>query len=188
MRSLSLCMSLVVLLFVAACSLPVTRVDVQSFELNKKGIQVEQAMTKLTGVLVDRGFDIKLTNKDAGLITTEYKKFASTGTNPPFDMYLQVKGRVKIVESNTNIALVPMIKEQNRLNAAAYSEHELSYYTGDPNNVRMIGSMQEGVGWRVLGQLLFMNVVHDTAEQFGLKDENIVQKVTNTPDNAFGAY
>lgn len=187
MRSLSLCMSLVVLLFVTACSLPVTRVDVQSFELNKKGIQMEQALTRLTGVLVNRGFDIKLTNKDAGLITTEYKQFASSGTNPPFDYYLQIRGRVKINGSDTNVALVPMVKEQNRLNAAAYSEHALSYYTGDPSNVRLIGSMREGVGWRVLGQVSFMNVVQDTAEQLGLKVEDIVQKVTNTPDNAFSA-
>jgi hypothetical protein len=167
------------------CSLPVTKVDVQSFEIKKPGIQEDQALSKLTGIFIDRGFDIKFTNKDAGVITTEYKKFASNGEHPPFDYYMQIKGRVKIIRGETEVTLSPIVKEQNRLNAAAFSEHELSYYTGDPQSIKLIASMKEGTGWRALGQVLFMNVVTDTAETFGLSVDDVIQNVTTTPASAF---
>ncbi len=168
-----------------ACSLPVTRVDVQSFEIKKTGIQEEQILSKLTGILIDRGFDVKFTNKDAGVLTTEYKKFASFGGNPPFDYYMQIKGRVKFVRGEVSVTLSPIIKEQNRLNVAAFSEHELSYYIGKPADINLIDSMKEGIGWRTLGQILFMNVVTDTAETFGLGVNDVVQNVTKSPANAF---
>jgi len=171
--------------FMTACSLPVTRVDVQSFEIRKAGIQKEQALTTLTGIFLDRGFDIKFTNKDAGVITTEYKRFASVGGKPPFDYYMQIKARVKIVRGETSIILNPVVKEQNRLNAAAYTEHELSYYTGAAKNIRLIDSMRKGVGWRVIAQTLFMNVVIDTAKAFGLSVDDVIQNVAKTPANAF---
>ena len=167
-----------------ACSMPVTKIDVQSFEIRSAKVQEGQALTKLTGILIDRGFDVKLTNKDAGILTTEYKKFASVGSTPPFDYYMQIKGRVKVVQGETAVTLSPIVKEQNRLNAAAFSEHELSYYTGDPSNIRLIDSMKAGVGWKTLGQVLFMNVVTDTAEAFGLSVDNVIQNVTKTPANA----
>ncbi len=189
MKSLIKTVFIIIVPFVLlACSLPVTRVEVQSFEIRKAGIQEEQALTRLTGIFIDRGFDIKFTNKDAGVITTEYKKFASIGGNPPFDYYMQVKGRVKVVRDATSVTLSPIVKEQNRLNAAAFTEHELSYYTGDAGNIRLIDSMKEGTGWRTLGQVLFMNVVTDTAESFGLGTDDVIQNVTKTPADAFAAH
>ena len=172
---------------VACSSLPVTKVDVQSFEIKKKGVRKVQVLTKLTGVFFDRGFDVKFTNNDAGIISTEYKKFASTGEKPPFDYYMQIKGRVKIVRGETVVTLSPIVKEQNRLNAAAFSEHELSFYTGDPSNIRLIDSMRTGTGWKSLSQVLFMNVVTDTAETFGLSINDVVQNVTQTPVSVFSA-
>lgn len=174
-------------LVLAACSgFPVNKIQVQSFEVKKPNAPVEEAISKLTGILVDRGFDIKLTNKEAGIVTTEYKKFASSGENPPFDYSMQIKTRVKVAVGNTTIQLVPLVREQNRLNAAAFTEHELMYYTGEPANVRAIHSMREG-GWRLQGQVLFMNVVSDTAEAFGVSMEDVGQNVTTTTVSAMGA-
>lgn len=169
-----------------SCSLPVTKVQVQSFEMRKQSLSKVQSLNMLTGILVDRGFDIKITNKDVGLVTTEYKKFTSQGESPPFDYYLQIRGRVKIMEGVAVVELRPTVKEQNRLNAAAFTEHELAYYTGEPNTIRLIPSMKPDVGWRALAQVNFMNVVQDVADGFGLSSDEVIQNVTNTQINAFG--
>jgi hypothetical protein len=67
---------------------------------------------------------------------------------------------------------------------AAFTEYELSYYTGEPNNVRLITSQQPG-GWRIAGQTMFMNVVTDVAEVAGVSVQEVQQNVTTTPANAF---
>lgn len=187
MRILSKLLLFTIVTSFLGCALPVTKVDVQSYELQKNGVSKDRALTRLTTVFVDRGFDIKLVNKEAGIITTEYKKFASTGENPPFDYYMQIRGRIGDAKGKTRISLSPTVKEQNRMNAAAYTEHELSYYIGEPANIRLIRSMREGTGWKSIGQTVFMNVVNDTCESFGLKVDDVVQNVTKTPANAFGA-
>lgn len=166
----------------------VTKVSVQSFELQKQGITPTVAITKLTGVLVDRGFDVKMSSVDSGIVTTEYKKFASINTNPPFDYYMQIRAKVKVAKGITSLQLTPVVKEQNRMNVAAFNEQELGYYTGEPNNIQMIGSMRAETGWRSLGQVLFMNVVTESAEAFGISADQIIQNVSKTPANAFGAH
>lgn len=178
--------SIGILLLTACAGFPVNKIQVQSFEIKKPNAPLEEAISKLTGILVDRGFDIKLTNKEAGLVTTEYKKFASSGENPPFDYSMQIKGRVKVANGVTTVQLVPLVREQNRLNAAAFTEHELMYYTGEPANVRAIHSMREG-GWRLQSQVMFMNIVSDTADAFGISKEDVVQNVTTTTVSAIGA-
>jgi hypothetical protein len=179
-------LALIVLTFsLAACaSIPVTRVSVQSFELKKQGIASNVAMAKVLDVLVDRGFDVKMTNADSGIVTTEYKKFATVGNDPPFDYYMQVKARIRIANDLTTVSLIPAVKEQNRLNVAAYTEHELEYFEGDPESVSEIASMQATVGWRVLAQTMFMNVVTETATAFGLSREDVVPNVSKTAANA----
>jgi len=181
MRLAVLVGSLSLLLFASACSLPVTKVDIQSFSMEKQDVTKDQALAALTNIFVNRGFDIKFASKDAGLVTTEYKKFASMGDRPPFDYYMQIKGR--IVEENdvARITLTPAVKSQNRNNAAEFTEHELSYYIGDPPAVQKIGSMREHVGWRAVGQIVFMNVAHDVAQTYGLTVDELTQNVTKTP-------
>jgi uncharacterized lipoprotein len=177
---------LLVVIAVTGCA-AVTLNKVQSFDLKTTRLDGAAAFNKITGVLVDRGFDIKTSNKDAGVITTEYKKFASHGESPPFDYYLQIKTVLRqSSDGRLVVRLSPIVKEQNRLNAAAFSEHELSYYTGEPNNVRLIKSMRPG-GWRVESQTLFMNVVTDVSEFSGVSIEDIDKNVTTTPADAFGA-
>src|ERR1035438_14685 len=55
----------------------------------------DKAYNAVTAVLVDKGFDIKFSNKDVGLITTEYKKWGELDGTPPFDFYLQIKIQIK---------------------------------------------------------------------------------------------
>ncbi len=166
-----------------ACSLPVTKVDIQSFGLEKPDVTKDQAIASLTNIFVNRGFDIKFANKEAGLVTTEYKKFASMGDKPPFDYYMQIKGRITEANDKTKITLTPIVKSQNRMNAADYTERELSYFIGDLPAIQKINSMKDNVGWRALGQIIFMNVVHDTAETYGLTVEELTQNVTKTPSS-----
>jgi hypothetical protein len=173
--------SLFFLLLLFACSLPVTKVDIQSFGLEKQDVTKDQALAALTNIFVNRGFDIKFASKEAGLVTTEYKKFASMGDKPPFDYYMQIKGRITEDNDKTRITLTPIVKSQNRMNAADFTERELSYFTGDAPAIQKIGSMRENVGWRMIGQIVFMNVVHDTAETYGFTVEELTQNVTKTP-------
>ena len=185
MKYLKIISLLIIGILLNACSLPVTRVDIQNFAVQTKGVDTDKALNKLTVVLVDNGFDIKMTNKDAGIITTEYKKFASSGQQPPFDYYMQIKGKLKESKNGTYIELSPIIKEQNRLNVAAYTEHVLGYYVGDPEKVRVIRSMRAETGWRSLAQTLFMNIVSETAKAYNVNFEEVVQNVTKTETNAF---
>lgn len=171
--------------------MPVTLHTVQSYDVPaSKQMEPGAAFDALSGALINRGFDLKATNRDGGILTTEYKKFASHGTNPPFDYYMQIRALVRD-DSNgrTVIQLKPTVKEQNRLNAAAYTEYELSYYTGErPNgsDIRLIESMRPG-GWRVESQTYFMNVVTDVATISGVSVEQVQKNETTTPANAFTA-
>jgi uncharacterized lipoprotein len=170
---------------VSGCTVPVTLNTVQSYDVKTKRVDQATAFKRIAQILVDRGFDIKTSNQDAGIITTEYKKFASQGTNPPFDYYLQIKATLrKAPDGQLVVHLVPLVKSQNRLNAAAFTEHDLTYYTGEPNNVRLITSQQPG-GWRAAAQTMFMNVVTDVAEVAGVSIQEVQQNVTTTPANAF---
>jgi hypothetical protein len=169
---------------VACSSIPVTRVSVQSFEIRKAGATPSAVVAQLISVLVDRGFDIKMSNADPGIVTTEYKKFASVSSKPPFDYYMQIRAKVRVVNGVASIQLSPAIKEQNRLNVAAYTDQELVYFTGESANVQDIDSMRSDTGWRSLGQVLFMNVATETAQAFGISVDEIIQNVSRSTYNA----
>jgi hypothetical protein len=169
----------------AGCaSIPITKVSVQSFELQKPGLDATGAIPKLIGVFVDRGFDVKMTNADAGIVTTEYKKFAAVGSEPPFDYYMQIRAKIKATKGVTSIQLTPVLREQNRMNSAAFTEHELEYFTGAAEDIAEVASMNPQSGWRQLSQILFMNVMTDAAETFGLDADAVIKNVTTTPANA----
>ena len=172
-------------LFASGClSTPIQRVDVQSFEARGRRPQPDRVHAELTTLLVERGFDIKNTDKDAGLLTTEYKKFASQGQDPPFDYFLQVRLTLRALPTGeVAVKMSPFVKEQNRLNAAASSEHELSYCEG---KVNQIDSLRKD-GWQTLGQLTFMNIVNDVSVKLGVAVEAVTKNVTRTPKNGFMA-
>jgi hypothetical protein len=164
-------------------SIPVTRVTVQSFDLQKRGVDTAASIPKLISVFVDHGFDVKMTNTDAGIVTTEYKKFASAGDDPPFDYYMQIRARIRTADGATLIQLTPIVKEQNRGNSAAFTEHDLEYFTGAAENIADVTSMDPQTGWRRRSQTVFMSIVTDTARMFGLNVDDVIQRVTKTPAN-----
>lgn len=171
----------------ACAGLPVTLVTVQSFEARDVRRGPAAAFDVVSASLVERGFDIKNANREAGLITTEYQKFASEGSSPPFDYLLQIRTTIsRGADGRVVVKMNPVVREQNRMNAAAFTEHELSYYTGEPKHVRMIRSMRPNA-WRARGQTLFMNVATDVAGKLGLTLEDLRKNVTETPGNALFA-
>ena len=181
----------VMLLALAACAgmndmmakYNVTKQTVQSFEATTSNSRRDAAYTDVTAILVDRGFDIKVSNKDVGLISTEYKKFASVAPQGgvPFDYYLQIKATVRDAGSGkTLIRLSPVVKEQNRVNAAAFTEHELFYYEGTPEGIRLADKS----GWASAGQLLFNNVASEVSVKAGVPFDQMTRNVTSTKFNS----
>jgi len=173
------------LIGLAACSVPIQRIDVQSFEVSGNKVTPARVYAELTNLLVGRGFDLKTTDRDAGLLTTEYKKYAAQGQSPPFDYYLQLRVNVRETTPGLfSIRVSPFVKEQNRSNAAAFTEEELSYCDGRQSALNNLDSMRKD-GWQTLGQLTFMNVVTDIANKFGMAVDDVVKNVTRTPKNGF---
>ena len=158
----------VLLIFTSSCTMN------RSTLLDVKGasdkVKKDEAYNKITLVLIDKGFDIKLGNKDLGLITTEYKQYASVASNPPFDFYLQIKTTLRDrPDGKLQVVMTPVAKDQNRLNAAAFTEHALIVYSAHDE--------QHPVGLKdsayVKGHLLFKNVIMSVAELFGLGTEQL---------------
>lgn len=176
----------------AGCSsIPYTTVSVDNFEIRSPKLTVDKVFSVGTNVFVDRGFDIKNSSKDSGVLTTEYKKFASSGNNPPFDFFLQIKASIRQDPKDVKkvlVRLTPIVKEVNRMNAGAFSEHNLSYLTveGNVDPEDLDPAMRPGVGWLSLGQIFFMNVVSDLSEQLGIPMEEITQNTTKTPGKMIG--
>ena len=170
-----------ILILGACASMEVDRQTVQSFEITSARMRGDAAFGTLTAVFVERGFDVKITNKEGGIVSTEYKKFASAGSSPPFDYYLQIRATVRDAgNGQTVIRLAPQVKEQNRLNAAAFREHELYYFEGTPQAVRMA----DRGGWASAGQTAFMNVVTDLSQRAGIPLDTVKKNITTTKANA----
>ena len=133
-------------------------------------ITAEKAYNVATGVLVDKGFDIKVANKDIGLITTEYKKWGAVDGNPPFDFYLQIKTQIKTrPDGKLVVTLTPLVKEANRLNAAAFTEHAMRFLT-EKEQKGYLTAYEETTQ---AGQLLFLNVAQGFAEALGLSMDQL---------------
>jgi len=60
--------------------------DTTTEEIAKK--TKDDVFNVVSTVLVNQGFDLKLTNKDISAITTEFKKFGTYGMKPAFDYFL----------------------------------------------------------------------------------------------------
>lgn len=136
----------------------------------------DNAYNAVTMILVDKGFDVKMGNKDVGLITTEFKKYGSVGDNPPFDLFLQIKTSIKErPDGKVSIILTPLAKDVNRLNSAAYTEHELQSFTEEQiQKPKRLTAYGQAV---LQGHLLFLNVARGVAEACGLDMEQIEQNV-----------
>jgi hypothetical protein len=130
--------------------------------------------------LLDNGFDLKMNDRDLRVATTEYKKYASAGIWPPFDFYLQIKAIVRDTpDGKYQIALTPKIKEQNRINASAFTEHALIIYSAKEQQEDY--AIQSGGGKAMLeGQLLFLSIVQSIADALGLAVDQFKQNVQQT--------
>lgn len=159
----------------------VTRQTVQSFEITTTRLRGDAAFGAITSVFVDRGFDVKVSNKEAGIVTTEHKKIGAIGGSPPFDIFLQVRTTIRdLGGGRTLIRLNPLVKQQNRLNLAAFSEHELYYHEGAPEGIRAA----DRNGWIGGGHIAFMNIVTEVAQRAGVPMDAVVKNVTSQKFNA----
>ena len=159
---------------------PVTRIAIQSFDVRGHGQSADDMYRGVTRTLIDRGYDIKGSDQDAGFITTEYQKYASFGTSPPFDYFLQIRTVIREnSDGSLSIQLRPTVKQQNRLNAAAFTEEELEYFTGPSEDVALVGGMNDG--WMDRGLVAFMNIVSDIGDLMGVSMEDVRRDVTETP-------
>jgi hypothetical protein len=91
------------------------------------------------------------------------------------------------LNQTTTIELIPTIKEQNRMNTGAYTDHLLGFYTGPPAYINIIKSMKQGTGWRAEAQTVFSNVLDDTAKAFKVNVDDIKQNVSKSEVNAIDA-
>ena len=169
-------------IFFIGCSTTATAMlDVKATADSTK-LSAEKAYGVVSSILVDKGFDIKIANKDIGLITTEYKKFGAVEQygQPAFDYYLQIKNQIKTrPDGKVQITLTPVVKASNRLNASAFTEEEL-YILSDEEQKKMLNAQQKT---ELSGQLLFMNVVQGVADATGLSVDQLEynKQIRNIP-------
>ena len=155
-------------LFVGCAAPRMALLDVQATTDN---IVVEKAYNNITSVLIEKGFDVKVANKDLGFISTEYKKFGAARLNRvPYNFSLQIKSQVKTKpDSKLHIKLTPIVKVVNRANAADFAEIDLTFLTEEEQ-----GQSLNAVGQTFLkGQIMFMNVLYGVAEVCGLEVEEL---------------
>ena len=163
------------LLFIGSCM--ATRYAVLDIKGASDKVKKEEAYNRITMILIDKGFDIKMGNKDLGLITTEYKQFASLGGNPPFDFYLQIKTTLRDrPDGKLQVVMTPIVKDQNRLNAVAFNEHPLIGYS-EQDQQRVATRKEKAY---VKGFQLFFNVVTSVGELLGLGIEQFERNLQET--------
>ena len=116
----------------------------------------------------DKGFDIKTSDSDLRIITTEYKKYESESVDGfyPFDFYLQVKAAVSEVPGlGSEISLWPKVKEHNRINSNVTEHPLIVYSTKELANIRDRTVRSEAM---LKAQLLFESVVRAITDALGL--------------------
>jgi len=141
----------------------------------------ESAYNAVTAILIDEGLDIKMANKDIGAITTEWKKYGAIERNPPFDMYLQLKVRIKELAGSSKqleITVTPLSKASNRLNSAAFTEESLQFPDEETTRRSLAGrylSDTEQVSLK--GYSMYNNVISKIAEGCGLNISDVKQNL-----------
>lgn len=168
----------IALLLLSACT--ATRTSLIEVKAIIEPASSEKAYKAIVMTLLDKGFDLKMNDRDLRVTTTEYKKYASAGVWPPFDFYLQMKAVVRNTpDGKYQIALTPKIKEQNRINASAFTEHALIIYSDKEQKEDY--ATQSGGGKAMLeGQLLFLSIVQAIADVLGLPVDQFKQNLQQT--------
>lgn len=129
----------------------------------------------IVSALIEKGFDLKVVSKESCLIITEYKQYSAVYVEkyPPFDFSLQLKIQFS---SNANgfpvLIINPTVKEVNRMNTAAYTEHETIYINKEP--VKQSEVLTNYAFFK--GQAKMMEVIIRIAEVTGFPMSQIVYK------------
>ena len=171
MKTLRFILGVSALLFLTGCvpSLRQTVVDVRA---PIPQVDVDRAYRAIALAFLDKGFDIKAKDSDLRIITTEYKKYESVSGSPPSDFYLQIKAAVRDVPGRGGeISLWPKVKEQNRLNQNAFTEHPFIAYTP-----------------KELANITDRNKRSEAMQKAHLIFESVIKAVTDTLGTAPGSF
>jgi hypothetical protein len=157
---------------VTGCGVTVTENRVAYAEFKTDGLTSAQLMSGLSSRLVSMGYDIKHTDKDAGVVISEYRVVGRSEGNPPFDTYLQVRSTIEESKGGALVRLTPSAKSQNRLNLLASSEIPVVFYTGEPENVNKY-IRKKGLSGMVRAHSEFEAVIQSIADFAKVPAESI---------------
>jgi hypothetical protein len=123
----------------------------------------ETRFDKVTAALIGQGFNLRLADKDIGIVITEYKKYGQARSKRPLDYYLQIIVRFARHDGQSVIILEPKEKEVDRLNSAASTDlHTVFFDDREDKNSRRLNFVERKPGF-----LLFTNVLKAVAANFG---------------------
>ena len=134
----------------------------------------DRAYHALTLALIDQGFDLKIKDSAMRLVTTEPKKYTSVSGWPPFDFYLSITAVVRDSPGNdrAELTLRPKIREQNRMNANAFTEHPLFIYSPEEAATPM-GRTSRAEAMQK-GQAMFRSIIQSIAAALGISVESFL--------------
>lgn len=139
--------------------------------------QVDTAYSAVVTTLLDAGFDLKMNDRTVHAVTTEYRKFTDVSGWPPFDFYLRVKAQIRQSTGGSfELAITPSIKEQNRLNANAFTEHRIVLYSETEQRENYITKSGRGKAM-LLGQQQFADLLQAIAHSLGLNDDQLHRRI-----------
>lgn len=85
----------------------------------------------LVKALIAEGFDLKLSDLQSGVATTEWRQVGREVGSPPFDHYLQLRCVVAETDNaGVRITVAPAARSVNRLNPAAFTDEVGARYSG----------------------------------------------------------
>lgn len=146
-----------------------SRVGLLDMKVSHVDAKHEEAYKKISLILVDKGFDLRMADKDLGIITTEWRKFSTVDGWPPFDLYLQVRATVRPgPDDKLLVTLTPKVKEVNRLNASAFTERALFFYDAEEQREPLMPATRANIA----GQMLFLDVAQRIADALNLRAED----------------
>lgn len=162
---------LATLLILSACvpSIRTSTIDVRA-TISQSGS--DRAYNAIAAALFDRGFDLKIKDSTMHLVTTEPKKYESVSGWPPFDFYLSITALVRDIPGSTGTELTirPKIREQNRINANAFTEHPLFIYSTEEAATPM-GRTSRAEAMQK-GHVMFQSILQSIASALGMSVES----------------
>jgi hypothetical protein len=142
-----------------------TIADAQVVPIKNQEMRFDMVAAALTG----QGFDLRLADKDIGIIITEYKKYGQAESKGPFDYYLQIVVRFAQRDGQSVIILEPKEKQVDQSNSAASTDiHTVFFDDREDKNGHKLYFVARKPGF-----LLFTNVLKAIAAEFGTSMDQI---------------